>query len=350
MSNKKLFISIAAVLGFFSVASLLSACCVYPETVCVVGYVEPDPILVPAPPPDPPVVVVQRPAPPHHTYVWIDGHWSWTGDAWLWVHGYWAPPRPGYYWEPPRVVQVSGQGYGYVQGHWEKHHDAYPPEDSHRTGKPTAPSGASHTGKPQAPSGTTYTGTPEGSSHTAAPSSPEHTGVPSAPGAESPKVKAYKPSAPVTIGVTTPDTDSSPTITESPKTGKGQPKVIFQPLTPPSTTTGIKTATPSGKVSGTPSTGIKTSTPSGKASGKPSTSFKVSTPKSSASGKPGKSSPSFKKPKTSKTGKISSPKTSAPKYKSKKPVEEFKKKKIHKTPAPKMPKHHINKAKTKKVK
>jgi hypothetical protein len=69
----------------------------------------------------PPVAVVETrgPAPDRH-HVWIRGHHSWDGNAYVWVPGHWeARPRP-------RAVWVSGRwghsrrGWYWVEGHWRR--------------------------------------------------------------------------------------------------------------------------------------------------------------------------------------------------------------------------------------
>lgn len=50
-------------------------------------------------------------------YVWVEGHWDWSGDRWVWSDGMWIDDRPGLVW-----VQggwVFGQDrYYWRPGHW----------------------------------------------------------------------------------------------------------------------------------------------------------------------------------------------------------------------------------------
>jgi len=57
----------------------------------------------------PPPVIVREPPPPRISeaivvapapgYVWVAGHYSWTGKQWVWVSGAWMmPPQPGAVW------------------------------------------------------------------------------------------------------------------------------------------------------------------------------------------------------------------------------------------------------------
>jgi hypothetical protein len=67
-----------------------------------------------APPPRIVERVVAAPAP---GYVWLPGHYSWSGTQWLWVQGAWVlPPRPDARW-------VDGvwnpQTQQWIEGHWE---------------------------------------------------------------------------------------------------------------------------------------------------------------------------------------------------------------------------------------
>ena len=53
----------------------------------------------------PPPKTEFRPTKPGSNYVWISGHWKWTGNHYKWVPGYWTKARRGKVW---------------VKGHWEK--------------------------------------------------------------------------------------------------------------------------------------------------------------------------------------------------------------------------------------
>jgi hypothetical protein len=65
-------------------------------------------------PPPPRVVVVQ----PRAGYVWVDGHWDWSGSHWLWRDGYWERERTGYVYVQGRWVNEP-HGRRYVRGYWQ---------------------------------------------------------------------------------------------------------------------------------------------------------------------------------------------------------------------------------------
>ena len=62
--------------------------------------------LVEAPDAPPAAIIEVRPAAPHASAVWIDGHWVYTKKGWTWSKGNWA--------------QGNKPGLQYVPGHWDK--------------------------------------------------------------------------------------------------------------------------------------------------------------------------------------------------------------------------------------
>ena len=59
-----------------------------------------------------PQVIIQN-YDPVPGYVFVQGHWNWSGYEWLWVDGYWAPD-PSYQQDYGVNVQVGGSiHYGY---------------------------------------------------------------------------------------------------------------------------------------------------------------------------------------------------------------------------------------------
>ncbi len=68
----------------------------------------------------PPVVEEQRPSPPSHGHIWIDGYWHWDGHKYVWEHGHWAvPPHEHAVWVAPRYERHE-QGYRYTPGQWRE--------------------------------------------------------------------------------------------------------------------------------------------------------------------------------------------------------------------------------------
>ena len=67
----------------------------------------------------PPVVRVERrTASPGSRYVWVGGHWRWTGADYDWVPGRWvARPRPAAVWVDGRWTR-RGSGWAWYDGYW----------------------------------------------------------------------------------------------------------------------------------------------------------------------------------------------------------------------------------------
>jgi hypothetical protein len=69
-------------------------------------------------PPPPRVEVVPPPPAPIELVVWVPGHWSWDGRAYVWESGHYIE-RPGARaeYEPGHWVQTAA-GWSWVPGHW----------------------------------------------------------------------------------------------------------------------------------------------------------------------------------------------------------------------------------------
>jgi WXXGXW repeat (2 copies) len=67
----------------------------------------------------PPAVRVEsRTVSPGPGYVWVSGHWRWTGAEYVWVQGSWLrQPRPTGVWVAGHWVKRPG-GWVWVEGHW----------------------------------------------------------------------------------------------------------------------------------------------------------------------------------------------------------------------------------------
>ena len=68
-------------------------------------------------PPAPPAVAPPPPQ-PGPDMVYIPGHWSWQGDHYVWMAGFWRPIREGYVWVPAHY-RWTPFGYVYVAGYWD---------------------------------------------------------------------------------------------------------------------------------------------------------------------------------------------------------------------------------------
>ncbi|HTE10611.1 MAG TPA: YXWGXW repeat-containing protein [Chitinophagaceae bacterium] len=64
-------------------------------------------------------VVRARPIPPSRRHVWIDGGWTYRGNAYVWSDGYWVVPRRGMVWVPGRW-RHSHRGYTWIPGQWRR--------------------------------------------------------------------------------------------------------------------------------------------------------------------------------------------------------------------------------------
>lgn len=67
-----------------------------------------------APPPPKNEVKTPKPGP---NYVWISGHWKWTGGNYVWVSGHWTRAKPGKVWVPGHW-EKRGNHWVWISGHW----------------------------------------------------------------------------------------------------------------------------------------------------------------------------------------------------------------------------------------
>lgn len=68
----------------------------------------------------PPAPVAETPPPaPYPGWVWVGGHWRWSGTNYVWVGGHWSgAPRPRATWVPAHYER-RGPGWVMVPGHWQ---------------------------------------------------------------------------------------------------------------------------------------------------------------------------------------------------------------------------------------
>lgn len=69
--------------------------------------------------PDPPPPQADAPTRERPDFLWIHGHWVWTGKGWEWTSGRWEHVRDGYSWTDGQWVKRGGQ-WVYVDGSWVK--------------------------------------------------------------------------------------------------------------------------------------------------------------------------------------------------------------------------------------
>jgi len=67
----------------------------------------------------PPLKKEVRSVRPGSNYVWISGHWKWSGSRYIWATGHWAKARKGQAWVPGHWVR-RGNHWVYVKGHWRR--------------------------------------------------------------------------------------------------------------------------------------------------------------------------------------------------------------------------------------
>ena len=85
-------------LGFVSV--LIAACVVAGPTM--------------APPPMKKEIRTMKPGP---QFIWISGHWKWSGNRYSWVQGHWVKNRPGRHWVAGHWER-RGPRWVWIKGHW----------------------------------------------------------------------------------------------------------------------------------------------------------------------------------------------------------------------------------------
>ncbi len=97
---------IGATLFALGTTTALTGCAVTPEGVAYIQV---------APPPPPVEVVGVAPAP---GFVWIEGHHTWEGRAYVWVPGRWEqPPSAHARWQRGRW-RHNAHGWFWVEGRW----------------------------------------------------------------------------------------------------------------------------------------------------------------------------------------------------------------------------------------
>jgi hypothetical protein len=67
-----------------------------------------------APPPAKVEVIAGKPGP---NYVWIAGHWKWSGNAYVWAAGHWVKAKAGKVWVPGHWDR-RGAHWVWRPGHW----------------------------------------------------------------------------------------------------------------------------------------------------------------------------------------------------------------------------------------
>jgi hypothetical protein len=84
---------------------------------CVVASPPPRRVVV-TPPPAPALPAEAIPPSPGPGYVWVAGHWAWTGNGYAWQPGFRAVlAQPGYVWVPGHWQPRRG-GFVWIGGHW----------------------------------------------------------------------------------------------------------------------------------------------------------------------------------------------------------------------------------------
>jgi len=67
------------------------------------------------PPPQRTEVILTRPGP---EFVWVGGHWNWSGTDYEWFPGRWVPFERGHReWQPGRWAH-NRHGWYWVEGKW----------------------------------------------------------------------------------------------------------------------------------------------------------------------------------------------------------------------------------------
>jgi hypothetical protein len=55
---------------------------------------------------------------PGQEYVWVPGHWNWSGTAYTWESGRWLQPETGHHHYAHGKWKHSNRGWYWVDGHW----------------------------------------------------------------------------------------------------------------------------------------------------------------------------------------------------------------------------------------
>ncbi len=66
--------------------------------------------------PPPPIRYEPMP-PPRPAFVWLQGYWGWSGNAYVWVPGRWERERPGYVYAQPQWIE-GPRGWEFRPGRW----------------------------------------------------------------------------------------------------------------------------------------------------------------------------------------------------------------------------------------
>lgn len=67
----------------------------------------------------PPEVRYERVPRHRHGYVWVPGHWYWSGHHYRWRPGYWIEERRGWHYVSPRWEHEHDRWH-YYDGRWER--------------------------------------------------------------------------------------------------------------------------------------------------------------------------------------------------------------------------------------
>jgi hypothetical protein len=99
-----------------SLAALLLAATL--GTTLTAGAAQAQPAYPPGWQPPPPGIAENVPPPPGAAYVWLPGHWQWTGYRYVWVRGHYVV-REAYWhhWVDGHWAVVYGR-WAWVPGHW----------------------------------------------------------------------------------------------------------------------------------------------------------------------------------------------------------------------------------------
>jgi hypothetical protein len=63
-------------------------------------------------------ITIVKTVPQHSNAIWIEGHWSWTGEKYIWWKGYWVKHRKNYIWVSGKWVKQP-KGWMWVAGYWK---------------------------------------------------------------------------------------------------------------------------------------------------------------------------------------------------------------------------------------